>query len=77
MPYNNKFEAFMGTLFHSWGGDTPQDAVWAANDFIEWAIEEFDIEVSARYSGEYKTTDGREWEELTKELYEKIHIRKP
>ena len=28
---------FFTTLFGSWGGDTPQEAIWAANDLLKWA----------------------------------------
>lgn len=28
-------EAFLSTLLYSWGGDTPSEAIWAANDFLD------------------------------------------
>ncbi len=71
-PYKNKMETFFGCLFHSWGGDTPEECVWAANDLIEFFIEMYDIEVTDRYGEEYETIEGREWEELTTEIYDKL-----
>jgi hypothetical protein len=30
---------FLNTLLFSWGGDTPPEAIWAANDFLElWEL---------------------------------------
>lgn len=26
----------LATLFYTWGGDTPPEAYWAANDFLEY-----------------------------------------
>lgn len=33
--YNTKFKEAMGTLCYSWGGDTPPEAVWTANELME------------------------------------------
>lgn len=30
------FKKAISTLLHSWGGDTPAEAVWAANEFINY-----------------------------------------
>jgi hypothetical protein len=68
-PYKNRFECFFGTLFHSWGGDTPQEAVWAANDLIDALNELFNFNIEDRYDVDCKTTQGRPWEDLSEEIY--------
>lgn len=32
---------FFSTLFHSWGGDTPSEAIWAANDLLPYLENDF------------------------------------
>lgn len=34
------------TLLYSWGGDTPQEAIWAANELIDWINLEFGVTLS-------------------------------
>lgn len=34
------------TLIYSWGGDTPQEAIWAANELIDWINLEFGATIS-------------------------------
>ena len=31
-----KLSECFSTLLYSWGGDTPPEAIWAANDFLEY-----------------------------------------
>ena len=31
------------TLLHSWGGDTPQEAVWGVNELLDWYQMEYGI----------------------------------
>ena len=75
MPYNNKFEEFFGTLFHSWGGDTPQETVWAANDLIEALSEMFGIVIVDRFDLNGITVNGNDYDDLEKEIYNKLKER--
>ena len=34
----------MCTLLYSWGGDTPQDAIWAANEMLDFYKNETGID---------------------------------
>lgn len=48
-------EAFvksLHTLLFSWGTETPPEAVWAANDFLQYYEEEMGIEIGARFDEE-------------------------
>lgn len=36
---DKKLKTFISGLFHSWGGDTPAEAIWAAEDFAVWLAE--------------------------------------
>ena len=69
MAYKNKFEEFFGTLFHSWGGDTPQETVWAANDFIDALIELFGFEIEDRFDIDGVTTNGNDYSVLEEQIY--------
>jgi hypothetical protein len=42
----------LGTLFWSWGGDTPPEVYWGANDLLEWYEAEFDLELGIRFDEE-------------------------
>lgn len=33
---NQELKTFVNTLLHSWGGDSPPESVWAAEDFAKW-----------------------------------------
>lgn len=50
MKEKDKFLAAIRTLMWSWGGDTPPDAVWAANEMIEWAEAEYGIKIDRRFA---------------------------
>jgi len=55
-------KAFL-TLFFSWGGDTPPEAVWAANDFLAFLESELGINFQNRFE-EIDVTDDDKFEEI-------------
>jgi hypothetical protein len=36
MIHKDKFVEALSTLLHSWGGDTPPEATWAANELLDF-----------------------------------------
>lgn len=50
MKEKGKFIAALNTMLWSWGGDTPSDAIWAANEMVEWAEAEYGITVDGRFA---------------------------
>lgn len=41
------------TLFYSWGGDTPAEAIWSANDFLIY----FEKVNKVTFSGKFQEID--------------------
>lgn len=41
MAEDNKIYKAFNTLLYSWGSDTPPEAIWAANDFLESFEEQY------------------------------------
>jgi len=39
----------LSTLLFSWGGDTPPEAIWAANDFLDYFEKVNKITLSGRF----------------------------
>lgn len=37
------------TLLYSWGGDTPPEATWAANELLKWAEEEYGVKFEREF----------------------------
>jgi hypothetical protein len=37
------------TLLFSWGSDTPSEAIWSANELIEWIESEFSVNIPSRF----------------------------
>ena len=44
------------TLLHTWGGDTPSEATWAANELIDFLVLEYDFVYEKRFH-EYPKDD--------------------
>jgi hypothetical protein len=44
-----KFIKALNTLLYSWGGDTPPDAIWAANDFLDYYEEVLGVTIHSRF----------------------------
>lgn len=51
------FIEFLRTLICSWGGDTPPEAIWAANDLIKWVEKEFDVVIGINLNEENPQID--------------------
>lgn len=52
----------LSTLIHSWGGDTPQEAIWAYNELVDFLNAECYIELKhiedvENYSQTYTEND--------------------
>lgn len=43
MKNKELFIKALTTLLYSWGGETPPDAIWAANDFLKWYEAEYNV----------------------------------
>jgi hypothetical protein len=39
----------LNTLLFSWGMDTPNEAIWAANELLDWLEYEYDISIKSRF----------------------------
>lgn len=44
-----EFFKALATLLHTWGGDTPKEATWAANEMIDWIVIEYQIDFDKRF----------------------------
>lgn len=47
----------LGTLFHSWGSDTPNEVYWGANELLDWYEKEFYISLGIRFERDDQTFD--------------------
>ena len=50
-------KTFLSTLFYSWGGDTPAEAIWAGNDFLNWLEKDKNIKIINRFKEPENNTD--------------------
>ncbi len=46
MEQEKLLETFIGTLLSSWGGDAPPEAFWALTDFVNWANQVYNLDLS-------------------------------
>ena len=49
MKNKTEFFAMLSTLLGSWGGDTPPEAIWTANELVDWVEKEFDVKIDSRF----------------------------
>ena len=57
---NNKelFIKAIGTLFFSWGSDTPPEVYWGCNQLLEWYENEYGVTLNIRFEiGNYDDED--------------------
>ena len=47
----------LGTLFFSWGGDTPDEVFWGANELLDWYEKEFNLSLGIRFERDEQTFD--------------------
>jgi hypothetical protein len=47
----------LGTLFHSWGSDTPDEVFWGANELLDWYEKEFNLQLNIRFERDETTWD--------------------
>jgi len=45
-----KFKQAIETILYSWGGDTPSEAIWAANELLDWLEMEYNIKIELRFA---------------------------
>lgn len=48
------------TLMYSWGGDTPPEAIWTANELLEWYEKEYNVTLNIRFEEEASLDDDGE-----------------
>jgi hypothetical protein len=53
MKNKKEFFAMLSTLLGSWGGDTPPEATWTANELVDWVEKEFGVKVESRFAEAY------------------------
>lgn len=58
----------LSTLLFSWGADAPPEAIWAANEILDWIQEEYGVCIT-RF--EEQVSD-EEWEAIQTEIYDKL-----
>ncbi len=47
-----KFIKALNTLFFAWGGDTPEEVYWGANELLDWYESEFNTKLGIRFDYE-------------------------
>ena len=55
----------LGTLFYSWGGDTPPEVIWGGNEILDWIEIEFNVKFIIRFSEE---EDNYNYDEVIEEI---------
>tara|TARA_Y100001938_G_C8040182_1_gene405737 strand:+ start:1070 stop:1282 length:213 start_codon:yes stop_codon:yes gene_type:complete len=45
----------LSTLFYSWGGDTPDEVFWGANELLDWFEDEFEVKLNIRFERDENT----------------------
>lgn len=65
-----KFLRTLRNLLFSWGGDTPREAYWTANELLEWLESEFDIQLEFKF--EYDS-DKHEWN--SQQVFEQLETQ--
>jgi len=64
----DKFKVFINCLFGSWGGDTPAEVYWAAEDLLLFLEEEYDVIIINRFDESKPENVELVLEELQKKL---------
>jgi hypothetical protein len=49
MKEKDKFIKALGTLFHSWGSDTPPEVFWGANELLNWFEKEYGVTLGVEF----------------------------
>ena len=49
MKNKTEFFSMFSTLLGSWGGDTTPEAIWTANELVDWVEKEFDVKIDSRF----------------------------
>jgi len=49
MIEKEKFISALSTLFWSWGGDTPSEVIWGANELLEWFEKEHNVKLGVEF----------------------------
>jgi hypothetical protein len=57
MKEKELFIKAISTLFHTWGGDTPAEAVWAGNDLLVWYEKEYNVTLGIEFVEPYGDID--------------------
>lgn len=50
IPDKSLFNSALSTLLYSWGGDTPAEAIWASNQFLDFYERVYGVTLSGRFS---------------------------
>jgi hypothetical protein len=49
MKNKKEFIKALGTLFFSWGSDTPDEVYWGCNELLDWYEKEFNVQLNIRF----------------------------
>jgi len=49
MKNPKKLIKVLDTMFYSWGGDTPEEIIWSANELLDWLEIEFNLKILIRF----------------------------
>ena len=52
MKEKDLFIKALGSLFFSWGSDTPAEVFWGANDLLDWFEKEHNVQLGIRFDEE-------------------------
>jgi len=57
MKEKEAFIKALDGLFHYWGGDTPPEVYWGANDMLDWYEKEYSVKLNIRFDEENHNYD--------------------
>lgn len=57
MKNKEAFIKSLGTLFFSWGSDTPDEVFWGANELLDWFETEYSVSLGIRFERDDQTFD--------------------
>ena len=55
MKNKEAFIKSLGTLFFSWGSDTPNEVYWGANELLDWFEKEYNVQLNIRFDVDEQT----------------------
>ncbi len=64
MKEKEVFIKALGTLFFSWGSDTPSEVFWGANELLEWFEKEYNVQLNIRFDEDLSFNGGSNYDDV-------------